>query len=42
MGRAAGVGLVVGVLSGLGRHEDLAPLADLLLPSVDAFLVPGG
>jgi phosphoglycolate phosphatase-like HAD superfamily hydrolase len=34
MGRAAGVGLVVGVLSGVGSAELLAPLADVLLPSV--------
>jgi phosphoglycolate phosphatase-like HAD superfamily hydrolase len=34
MGRAAGVGLTVGVLSGVGSAELLAPLADVLLPSV--------
>lgn len=34
MGRAAGVGLVVGVLSGVGSAELLTPLADVLLPSV--------
>lgn len=34
MGRAAGVGLVVGVLSGVGSAELLTPLADALLPSV--------
>lgn len=39
MGRAAGAGLVVGVLSGLGRRQDLAPLADVLLPDVGALLV---
>jgi phosphoglycolate phosphatase-like HAD superfamily hydrolase len=39
MGRAAGAGRVIGVLSGLGREADLAALADALLPSV-ADLVP--
>jgi phosphoglycolate phosphatase-like HAD superfamily hydrolase len=39
MGRAAGVGLVVGVLSGIGSAELLTPLADVLLPSV-ADLLP--
>ena len=39
MGRAAGVGLVVGVLSGVGSAELLAPLADLLLPTVAGLLV---
>jgi phosphoglycolate phosphatase-like HAD superfamily hydrolase len=34
MGRAAGAGLVVGVLSGVGTAEVLGPHADLLLPSV--------
>jgi phosphoglycolate phosphatase-like HAD superfamily hydrolase len=34
MGRAAGVGCNVGVLSGVGTAELLAPLADVLLPSV--------
>lgn len=34
MGRAAGVGLVIGVLSGLGAAADLAPHADRLLPSI--------
>jgi phosphoglycolate phosphatase-like HAD superfamily hydrolase len=34
MGRAAGAGLTIGVLSGVGSAELLAPLADLLLPSV--------
>lgn len=33
-GRAAGAGLVVGVLSGTGTRETLAPLADVLLDSV--------
>jgi phosphoglycolate phosphatase len=34
MGRAAGAGLVVGVLSGVGRRADLEPFADLVLGSV--------
>ncbi len=34
MGRVAGAGLVIGVLSGLGSATKLAPLADLVLPSV--------
>ena len=38
MGRAAGVGLNIGVLSGVGSAELLAPLADMLLPSVAGLL----
>jgi phosphoglycolate phosphatase len=38
MGRAAGVGLNIGVLSGVGSAELLAPLADVLLPSVAELL----
>jgi len=34
MGRAGGVGLAVGVLSGTGTRESLAPLADAVLGSV--------
>jgi phosphoglycolate phosphatase len=34
MGRAAGAGLVVGVLTGTGRHEDLAVQADHVLESI--------
>jgi len=34
MGRAAGVGLTVGVLSGTSGHEDLAALADVMLGSI--------
>lgn len=34
MGRAAGVGLTVGVLSGTSSREDLAPLADLIVASI--------
>ncbi len=34
MARAAGVGLVVGVLSGVGRREDLEPLADVIVASI--------
>ena len=33
-GRAAGAGLLVGVLSGTGTRAALAPLADVLLNSV--------
>jgi phosphoglycolate phosphatase len=39
MGRAAGVGRTIGVLSGVGSREDLAPLADTLLRSVGDLLV---
>ena len=39
MGRAAGAGLLVGVLSGVGTAADLEPLADLMLPSVAGLLV---
>ena len=39
MGRAAGAGLVVGVLSGVGRRRDLAPHADVVVPSVAALMV---
>lgn len=35
MGRAAGVGLTVGVLTGTGTRETLGPLADHVLSSVD-------
>jgi phosphoglycolate phosphatase len=41
MGRAAGVGLTIGVLSGIGSAELLAPLADVLLPSVAELMVIG-
>ena len=34
MARAAGAGLVVGVLSGVGSREELAPLADAIVDSV--------
>jgi phosphoglycolate phosphatase len=34
MGRAAGAGLVVGVLSGVGNRADLEPYADMVLGSV--------
>jgi phosphoglycolate phosphatase len=34
MGRAAGVGLVVGVLSGVSPVALLRPYADIILPSV--------
>jgi HAD superfamily hydrolase (TIGR01509 family) len=38
MGRAAGVGVNIGVLSGVGSAALLTPLADLLLPSVAGLL----
>ena len=34
MGRAAGAGRVIGVLTGVGRRPDLEPLADLVIDSV--------
>jgi len=37
MGRAAGAGLVIAVLSGVGRRADLEPLADLVLSSLEDF-----
>jgi phosphoglycolate phosphatase-like HAD superfamily hydrolase len=40
MGRAAGARLVVGVLSGVGVREELAPFSDAILGSV-AELLPG-
>jgi phosphoglycolate phosphatase len=39
MGRAAGAGFTLGVLSGLASAAELAPHADLLLPSVDDLLL---
>jgi phosphoglycolate phosphatase len=42
MGRAAGAGIVVGVLSGVGRVEDLAPHADAVIASVAELQVPVG
>ena len=38
MGRAAGAGMLIGVLSGVGTRELLEPLADALLPSIAALL----
>ncbi|HEX5014408.1 MAG TPA: HAD family hydrolase [Candidatus Limnocylindrales bacterium] len=35
MGRAAGAGRVIGVLSGVGSREELAPLADAVLGSIE-------
>ena len=40
MGRSAGVGLTIGVLTGVGNHADLDPLADLVIDSVARFLEP--
>jgi phosphoglycolate phosphatase-like HAD superfamily hydrolase len=39
MGRAAGAGRTIGVLSGVGSRDDLAPHADALLDSVGDLLV---
>ena len=36
MGRGAGAGLVIGVLSGVGRRDELTPLADVVVPSIAA------
>ena len=36
MAEAAGAGLRVGVLTGTGRREELAPLADVILPGMAA------
>ena len=41
MGRAAGAGRVVAVLSGVGSLVELAPLADAVLGSVGELLVAG-
>jgi phosphoglycolate phosphatase-like HAD superfamily hydrolase len=38
MARAAGAGLVLGVLTGVGDRHDLAPLADLVIDSVEGLL----
>jgi phosphoglycolate phosphatase len=38
MGRDAGAGVVIGVLSGVGDADHLEPLADLLLPSVTGLI----
>jgi phosphoglycolate phosphatase len=35
MARAAGAGLTIGVLSGVGAAADLEPLADVVIASVD-------
>jgi len=40
MGRAAGAGLVVGVLTGVGSQTDLEPLADLVIESVQQLRTP--
>ena len=39
MGRAARVGLNVGVLSGTSQREDLEDFADLILPSINELLI---
>lgn len=38
MGRGAGAGRVIAVLSGVGEAEQLEPLADMVLPSVASLL----
>jgi phosphoglycolate phosphatase len=38
MGRAAGVGLTIGVLSGTSARQDLEGYADLIVDSVNALL----
>jgi phosphoglycolate phosphatase len=38
MGRNAGARLVIGVLTGVGSHADLDPLADVVIDSVARFL----
>jgi phosphoglycolate phosphatase len=38
MARAAGAGLVIGVLTGVGDRDHLAPFADIVVPSVEALL----
>ncbi len=38
MGRAAGAGLVVAVLTGVGARADLEPLADVVAGSVEALV----
>jgi len=38
MGRAAGVAITVGVLSGTSRRQDLAALADLVVDSINDLL----
>jgi phosphoglycolate phosphatase len=35
MGRAAGAGLIVAVLTGVGGRGDLAPLADVVIASIE-------
>ena len=39
MAKAAGAGVAIGVLSGTGEESDLAPLADAILPDINA--LPG-
>jgi phosphoglycolate phosphatase-like HAD superfamily hydrolase len=41
MGRAAGAGRVLGVLSGVGLREELAPFADAVLGSVGELVASG-
>ena len=41
MGRAAGVGRCIGVLTGVGTADDLAPHADVTLASIADLLADG-
>ena len=41
MARAAGAGLVIGVLTGVGSRGDLEPLADAVIASVEQLRTPG-
>jgi HAD superfamily hydrolase (TIGR01549 family) len=38
MGRAAGAGFIVGVLTGVGSRGELAPIADVVVPSIASLL----
>jgi phosphoglycolate phosphatase len=40
MARGAGAGMVIGVLSGIDDEDTLAPLADVLLPSIADLPLP--
>ena len=42
MARAAGAGLSVGVLTGVGKQVDLEPLADAVIASVEELQVGAG
>jgi phosphoglycolate phosphatase len=38
MGRAAGAGFIIGVLTGVGSRAELAPIADVVVPSIASLL----